>query len=111
MTDTNEGQLTAREQAKAIHKANSAKKSEEIRAKIRARQYEEDKDLVIEAMRRILGDDNTTPAQVVFATETLDYLVGGVGFVPYRAHLAIDREAVDLGAFKKAVDVLTNMES
>lgn len=101
MTDRQE----ARQRAEITRRANAEKKKQ-WRAE-HDRQEAADRATVAAAMRAILGDENATPRERIFAALTLDGITGNL--VPWRAEQLYNNDA-DTAAFKRAVDAITAAE-
>ena len=95
MTDRQE----SRAKGEATRKANAEAKA------ARYEQERQDKALVAQAMRGILGDDGATAREKIFAALTLDNIEIG-DLVPWRAARLYDSDT-DTAAFKRAVDAIT----
>lgn len=102
MADTTN--LTPQQKAQLTRQQNAEKRRQWREAL--DRQEKADRELVGEAMRQILRDQNATTREKVFATLTLDNIVMGTGIVPRRAAQLYDND-VDLTSFKKSVEQIT----
>ena len=94
MTDRQE----SRAKGEATRKANAEAKA------ARYEQERQDKALVAQAMRGILGDDGATARERIFAALTLSDITGNL--IPWRAARLYDSDT-DTAAFKRAVDAIT----
>ena len=94
MTDRQE----SRAKGEATRKANAEAKA------ARYEQERQDKALVAQAMRGILGDDGATARERIFAALTLSDITGNL--IPWRAARLYDSD-IDTAAFARAVKEIT----
>ena len=99
MTDRQE----SRAKGEATRKANAEAKA------ARYEQERQDKALVAQAMRGILGDDGATAREKIFAALTLDN-IDLADLVPWRAARLYDSDT-DTAAFARAVGAITEAEN
>ena len=101
MTDRQE----ARKRAEITRRVNTEMKKR--RRAEQDRQEAADRATVAEAMRAILGDENATPRERIFAALTLDEITGSL--VPWSAK-QFYRHDTDTAAFARAVDAIAAAE-
>ncbi len=97
MTDRQE----SRAKGEATRKANAEAKA------ARYEQERQDKALVAQAMRGILGDDGATARERIFAALTLSDITGNL--IPWRAARLYDSDA-DTAAFARAVNAIAGVK-
>ena len=99
--------MTDRQQARA--KGEATRKANAEAKAARYEQERQDKALVAEAMRGILGDDGATAREKIFAALTLDNIEIG-DLVPWRAARLYGSDT-DTAAFARAVNAITEAEN
>ena len=87
----------------ATRKANAEAKA------ARYEQERQDKALIAQSMRSVLGDEGATAREKIFAALTLDNIEIG-DLVPWRAARLYDSDT-DTAAFARAVNAITEAEN